>query len=104
MGWRRSVFPTLIAEGPGWGRAIQKVEYGDHACKCYRASLEKLVQQNHTYEGRAGLTGKMRQRLSAARCAIKMCSELSSYGIQKEGNKLQPQEAHTLYGVINENT
>ena len=47
-----------------------------HACKCYRASLEKLVQQNPTYKGRGGLTGKMRQRLTnAARCAIKMHSK-----------------------------
>ena len=47
-----------------------------HACKCYRANLEKLVQQNPTYKGRGGLTGKMRQRLTnAARCVIKMRSE-----------------------------
>ena len=71
-----SVYPTLIAEVPGWGRAIQKVECGNHACKCYRGSLEKLVQQSPTYKSRGGLTGKMRQCLtSAARCAIKMHSE-----------------------------
>ena len=71
-----SVFPMLIAEVPGWGKAIQKVECANHACKCYRANLEKLVQQNPTYKGKGGLTGKMRQRLtSAARCAIKMRSE-----------------------------
>ena len=43
-----SVFPTLIAEVPGWGRTIQKVECANHACKWYRASLEKPVQQNPT--------------------------------------------------------
>ena len=71
-----SVFPTLIAEVPGWGRAIQKVECANHACKCYRANLEKLVQENPAYKGKGGLTGRMRQRLtSAARCAIKMRSQ-----------------------------
>ena len=70
-----SVFPTLIAEVPGWGRSIQKLECANHACKCYRANLEKLVQQNPAYKGKGGLTGRMRQRLtSAARCAIKMRS------------------------------
>jgi len=71
-----SVFPTLIAEVPGWGRAIQKVECTNHAWKCYRANLEKLVQENPAYKGKGGLTRRMRQRLtSAARCAIKMHSQ-----------------------------
>jgi len=32
-----SVYPMLIAEVPGWGRAIQKVECAKHTCKCCRA-------------------------------------------------------------------
>ena len=71
-----SVHTTLIAGVPGWGRAIQKLECANHACKCYRNSLENIVRDNPKYKGKGGLTSKMRQRLtSAARCAIKMRSE-----------------------------
>ena len=70
-----SVHTTLITDVPGWGRAIEKLECANHACKCYRGSLEKIVQDNPHYKGKGGLTTKMRQRLtSAARCAIKMRS------------------------------
>ncbi len=71
-----SVYPTLIQNVPGWGRYIRKLECANHACKCYRSALEKLVQENTSYKGRGGLTEKMRRRLtSAARCAIKMRSK-----------------------------
>lgn len=71
-----SVFPTLRESVPKWGRDIQKVECANHACKCYRSSLEKLVSDNPSYKGRGGLTEKMRKHLtSAARCAIKMRSK-----------------------------
>ena len=70
-----SVYPSLIQRVPGWGHAIRKFECANHACKCYRSSLEKLVQDNPSYKGRGGLTEKMRKRLvSAARCAIRMRS------------------------------
>ena len=73
-----SVYPTLQANVPEWGRDIKKIECANHACKCYRASLEKLVANNPSYKGKGGLTVKMRKRLtSAARCAIKMRSEES---------------------------
>ena len=39
-----SVYPTLIQNVPGWGRYIEKLECANHACKCYRSGLEKLVQ------------------------------------------------------------
>lgn len=71
-----SVFPTLRENVPIWGHDIQKVECANHACKCYRSSLEKLVTNNPSYKGKGGLTEKMRKRLtSAARCAIKMRSQ-----------------------------
>ena len=71
-----SVYPTLIASVPVWGHAIRKIECANHACKCYRAGLEKLVQANPHYKGKGGLTQRMRRRLtSAARCAIKMRSQ-----------------------------
>ncbi len=36
-----SVYPTLLTQVPIWGRDIQKIECSNHACKCYRSSLEK---------------------------------------------------------------
>ena len=73
-----SVYPTLIQQVPGWGHAIRKLECANHCCKCYRGSLEKLVQDNPSYKGNGGLTERMRQRLvSAARCAIRMRSRES---------------------------
>ena len=69
-----SVYPTLLEQVP-WGRSIKKLECANHACKCYRGALEKLVQENPSYKGKGGLTQKMRRRLvSAARSAIRMRS------------------------------
>ena len=66
-----SVYPTLVRNVLQWGHAIRKVECANHACKCYRGALERLVQDNSSYKGSGGLTIKMRKRLvSAARCAI----------------------------------
>lgn len=71
-----SVYPTLIQNVPEWGHAIKKVECANHACKCYRGALEKLVQEHPSYKGSGGLTQKMRKRLvSAARSAIRMRSK-----------------------------
>ena len=72
-----SVHPTLIAEVPVWGHAIRKVECANHATKCYRAALEKLVAEKPKYKGRGKLTEGMRKRLTgAARSAIKMRSSI----------------------------
>ena len=54
-----SVYPTLIENVLGWGRYIEKLECANHACKCYRSGLEKLVQDKPSYKGRGGLTQKM---------------------------------------------
>ena len=73
-----SVFPTLVQCVPVWGRYIEKLECANHSCKCYRSSLEKLVQEKPHYKGKGWLTVIMRQRLtSAARCAIRMRSQES---------------------------
>lgn len=70
-----SVHTTLVQSVPVWGPDIEKLECANHACKCYRGALEKLVQENSSYKGSGGLTMKMRRRLvSAARCAIRMRS------------------------------
>jgi hypothetical protein len=71
-----SVHPALLNNVPVWGQDIKKIECANHACKCYRGSLEKLVSANPSYKGKGGLTAVMRKRLtSAARCAIKMRSK-----------------------------
>lgn len=57
------------------GAMPSKSECANHACKCYRGALERLVQDNPSYKGSGGLTVKMRKKLvSAARCAIRMRS------------------------------
>ena len=70
------MYITLVQCVPVWGRFIEKMECANRCCKCYRAPLEKLVQEKPSYKGKGGLTEKMRRRLtSAARCAIKMRSQ-----------------------------
>ena len=70
-----SVYPSLVSSVPVWGYAIQKIECANHATKCYRSALEKLVNDNPSYKGKGKLTDAMRKRLTkAARCAIKMRS------------------------------
>lgn len=77
-----SVYPTLIQRVPEWGHAIRKLECANHACKCYRGALEKLVQDNPSYKGRGGLTVNMRRKLvSGACCAIKMRSANSDRAV-----------------------
>ena len=49
--------------------------------KCYRASLERLVEEKTRYKGKGTLTELMRKKLTkAARCAIKMRSAHSNKG------------------------
>ena len=74
-----SVHVSLITGVPGWGHAIRKMECANHAIKCYRGALEKLVAEKPHYKGRGKLTEGMRKRLTtAARCAIKMRSTESN--------------------------
>ena len=40
-----SVHATLVQSVPVWGHAIKKQECANHACKCSRSALEKLVQE-----------------------------------------------------------
>ena len=47
-----SVYPSLIAGVPGWRYAITKQECANHALKCYRASLERLVKDKPQYKGK----------------------------------------------------
>ena len=58
-----SVYPTLLTSVPIWGHAIKKIECANHACRCYRGALEKLVDDNPSYKGSGRLTKIMRQKL-----------------------------------------
>ncbi len=70
-----SVYSTLLQNVPGWGHVIKKLECANHACKCYRGALERLVQDNPSYKGSGGLTKVIRKKLvTAARSAIRMHS------------------------------
>ena len=40
-----SVYPSLITEVPQYGHDIAKIKCSNHAVKCYRGALEKLVQE-----------------------------------------------------------
>ena len=42
---------------------LYKLEGANHACKCYRGVLEKLVLDNPSYKTGSGLTLRMRRKL-----------------------------------------
>jgi hypothetical protein len=70
-----SVYATIQQQVPIWGTAVQKLECANHAVKCLRSSLEKLVVEKPQYKGKNLLTKVARVRLTTAvRCAIKMRS------------------------------
>ena len=76
-----SIHPNLITGVPGWGHIIKKSECANHAIKCYRASLERLVEEKPHYKGKGKLTESMRKQLTkVARCAIKMRSTHTNRG------------------------
>ena len=70
-----SVFSVLQEKVPVWGKSISKLECANHACKCVRSNLEKLVLEKPHYKGKGKLTKNNRVRLTTAlRCAIKLRS------------------------------
>lgn len=70
-----SVLANVRAYIPGWGSKVTKVECANHAVKCYRSRLEKIVQDFPRYKGKGKLTQRAIKRLTVgARCAIKMHS------------------------------
>ena len=81
-----SVFAKIREEVPVWGAHVTKSECANHACKCLRSNLEKLVEENPSYKGKGNLTKNTRIRLaSAVRCAIRMRTQLEN---KKEAVKL----------------
>ena len=70
-----SVFSVLQEKVPVWGKSISKLECANHACKCVRSNLEKLVLEKPHYKGKGKLTKNNRVQLTTAlRCAIKLRS------------------------------
>ena len=71
-----SVFATIQQKVPVWGRDVQKLECANHACKCLRSNLEKLVVERPHLKGKGKLTNNIRIRLTTAnRCAIRRRSK-----------------------------
>ncbi|XP_078329794.1 uncharacterized protein LOC144624228 [Crassostrea virginica] len=74
-----SVYAKIHEEVPIWGKYVTKIECSNHACKCLRSNLEKLVNDNPIYKGQNKLSKPTRVRLvSAVRCAIRMRSQENS--------------------------
>ena len=70
-----SVMATLQSKGPHWARHVTKIECANHACKCLRSNLEKLVDEKPNYKGKNKLTKVNRVRITTAvRSAIKVRS------------------------------
>ena len=70
-----SVLTNIQTCVPGWGVFVTKVECANHAVKCYRNRLEKIVQDFPNYKGKGKLTQRAIKRLTnGARCAIKINS------------------------------
>ena len=70
-----SVQPALVCRLP-WGNDIKKLECANHAVKCFRTCMEKLVTEKSTYKGRGKLTEKMQKKLTkSAQSAILMQSQ-----------------------------
>ncbi|VDI57174.1 Hypothetical predicted protein [Mytilus galloprovincialis] len=74
-----SVYAKIQEEVPVWGKFVTKIECSNHACKCLRSNLEKLVNDNPNYKGQNKLTKTTRVNIvSAVRCAIRMRSKESN--------------------------
>ena len=94
-----SVLPNIQASVCGWGKNVTKVECTNHAVKCYRTRLEKIVQDFPKYKGRGKLTQRAIKRLAlGARCAIKMHSK--SKDVEKLRKDLRNAPSH----VFNDHT
>ncbi|CAG2237024.1 unnamed protein product [Mytilus edulis] len=88
-------------EVPIWGKFVTKMECSNHACKCLRSNLEKLVNDNPNYKGQNKLTKTTRVKIvSAVRCAIRMRSKESnrSAAIKLLAHDIRNSVHHILFG------
>ena len=78
--WRQWQLNTCKLDNTGsllgtYASQPQKKECANHAIKCYRSALERLVEEKPKYKGKGKFTTAMRKKLTtAARCAIKVRS------------------------------
>jgi hypothetical protein len=71
-----SAYARILAEVPVWGCEVQKAECANHATKCLRTNLERLVDDNPSYKGKGLLSKAVRIRLvNSVRSAICMRSK-----------------------------
>ena len=94
-----SVFAKIKEEVPVWGPYVTKSECANHATKCLRSNLEKLVDEKPEYKGKGNLTKSTRIRLvSAVRCAIRMRSKEEN---KKEATKrLEKDIRNSIYHIL----
>ncbi|OWF52823.1 hypothetical protein KP79_PYT15062 [Mizuhopecten yessoensis] len=83
---------------PIWGKHVVKLECCNHACKCLRSNLEKLVINKPHNKGKGKLTKLVRIRFaSAARCAIKIRSEDAKTNKQAAIKQLDHDIRNSIY-------
>jgi len=71
-----SVYANVIKNVPVWGGHVEKIECANHATKCLRSNLEKLINLKPEYKGKGKLTKtNIRRITSGVRCAIIMRSK-----------------------------
>ena len=93
-----STYAAIQANVP-WGRDVEKIECANHACKCLRSSLEKLVEAKPHYKGINKLSKPTRVRLTTAvRCAIRMRSKQPDR--QTAIRKLESDIMNSVYHVF----
>ncbi|ESO82752.1 hypothetical protein LOTGIDRAFT_155770 [Lottia gigantea] len=98
-----SVYARIQKTVPIWGPHVTKLECANHACKCLRSSLEKLVDRLPKLKGRGKLTLATRIRIvSAVRCAIRMRSSEENRSLACK--KLVHDIKNCIYHVFGDHT
>ena len=68
-----STYASIVKNVPVWGAHVEKLECANHALKCLRTNLEKLVTEKTHYKGKGGLTKSAIRKITlGVRCAIIM--------------------------------
>ncbi len=96
-----NTMPLLVSHGPHWCKEITKIECANHACKCLRSSLEKLVDNKPQYKGKGRLSkAKIVKITSGCRCAIRMRSrEIATIGRKAAVQKLKKDIKNSVWHV-----
>ncbi len=96
-----SVMAVLHDKGPYWCKRVEKLECANHACKCLRGNLEKLVADSPKFKGKGKLTKQVRIRLTAGvRCAIRMRGKMADSCRSKAIKLLERDIRNSIYHVL----